>query len=145
MTRARALIVQDAKIVLIERRRGNHRYDVFPGGGVEPNELPAQAVAREILEELGLEVEVGDLVAEIVFDGEPQLFFRATVVGGELGTGAGPEATGRAGPEQGSYTPVWVPVDEVSRRPVLPACVARMVVAAITDGWPPEARGFGHG
>ncbi|MBR4834878.1 MAG: NUDIX hydrolase [Thermoguttaceae bacterium] len=31
----------------------------FPGGGIEPDERPRDAVAREFLEEVGLEVEVG--------------------------------------------------------------------------------------
>ena len=36
-------------------------YWEFPGGKCEPGELPAQAVARECLEETGLHVEVGRL------------------------------------------------------------------------------------
>ncbi|MDP6469251.1 MAG: NUDIX domain-containing protein, partial [Pirellulaceae bacterium] len=33
-------------------------FSEFPGGKVEPNEVPAQAAVRECLEETGLEVEV---------------------------------------------------------------------------------------
>jgi 8-oxo-dGTP diphosphatase len=34
----------------------------FPGGKVEPGELPAAALAREVAEELGLEIEVAQLL-----------------------------------------------------------------------------------
>ncbi len=37
----------------------------FPGGKVEPGELHAAAVAREIAEEMAIEVEAGDAVAEV--------------------------------------------------------------------------------
>lgn len=35
----------------------------LPGGKVEPGESPRQALRREICEELGLEIEVGDFLA----------------------------------------------------------------------------------
>ncbi|TLS53990.1 (deoxy)nucleoside triphosphate pyrophosphohydrolase [Paenibacillus antri] len=36
----------------------------FPGGKIEPGEAPEDALIREIREELGVEVEVGALVAD---------------------------------------------------------------------------------
>jgi 8-oxo-dGTP diphosphatase len=62
-----AVIVQDGKVVLIKRRfeplKGHWS---LPGGGVEVGETLETAVAREMLEETGLEVEVGPVVE--VFD-----------------------------------------------------------------------------
>ena len=37
----------------------------FPGGKIEPGETPEQAVAREIMEETGLTVEVGDHLIDV--------------------------------------------------------------------------------
>ena len=58
-----AIIVKDRKILCLQR--GPHKFSYiakkfeFPGGKVEEEESNAQALAREILEELKLNIEVG--------------------------------------------------------------------------------------
>jgi len=61
-----AIIRDKGRIVLIRRDRepAKGRWS-FPGGGVELGETIHEAVCREALEETGLQVEVGDLVAII--------------------------------------------------------------------------------
>jgi 8-oxo-dGTP diphosphatase len=48
---ARGIVIQNDKLLLIERWRGNLHYFSIPGGGIEPGETPEQAVLREIAEE----------------------------------------------------------------------------------------------
>ncbi len=52
----KALIYKDGKI-LFNRDVGHERYDL-PGGRIDFNEAPADGLAREIQEELGVEVKV---------------------------------------------------------------------------------------
>ncbi len=135
MARARAVIIQDGAVALIERRRDGRLYYVFPGGGVEGDETPRQAAVREAREELGLVVAPGPLIAEVVRDGETQFLYLASVTGGAFGSGDGPEMTGAA-PARGTYTPIWVSLAELRRLPVYPAAVAGIVAAAAERGWP---------
>ena len=63
-----AVIVRDGKVLAC--RRAPHKSLAglweFPGGKVEPGETDEVALAREIREELGIEISVGALIAESV-------------------------------------------------------------------------------
>ncbi len=94
--RVRAIIIKDNKIILIKRVRPNETYWVFPGGGVDSGETKENALAREIKEELGLDIEVKELFLKRQSDkpgmeGIMEYFFSADIIGGELGSGDGPE------------------------------------------------------
>ena len=139
MTRAAALIVRDGQVALIERRTTRRGlYYVFPGGGIEDDETPLEAAAREVEEELGLTVTVGHLVADVRYNGNQQLYFAAEITGGAFGAGQGAEILGQVAPDAGSYTPVWLPLADLLQRPVYPRGVAEIVVTAATRGWPAE-------
>jgi 8-oxo-dGTP diphosphatase len=58
---AAAVIERDGKILIGQRRRNDtHAYKwEFPGGKVEPRENPAQALVRELREELGIKARIG--------------------------------------------------------------------------------------
>ncbi|HAF70079.1 TPA: 8-oxo-dGTP diphosphatase MutT [Candidatus Acetothermia bacterium] len=57
-----AFLVQGGRVLLSRRRPGDVRGGLweFPGGKVEPGEPPEEALARELSEELGIRVEVGE-------------------------------------------------------------------------------------
>ena len=59
---ARAVIVRDASLLVIEIDDGTDRWWILPGGGQEYGETLAEAVARECREELQCEVDVGRCV-----------------------------------------------------------------------------------
>jgi 8-oxo-dGTP diphosphatase len=61
LTVAAALIVRDSKLLVCQRHRDDsHGLEwEFPGGKVEPGESPAQALQRELREELGVDATIG--------------------------------------------------------------------------------------
>jgi 8-oxo-dGTP diphosphatase len=56
-----ALIEADGKLLVCQRRRTDSFGLMweFPGGKLEPGETPAEALARELQEELGVEAQIG--------------------------------------------------------------------------------------
>jgi len=132
-TRAGIVLIEDHKVALIERHRAGLEYFVFPGGGVDEGETPEQAAIREAMEELGVEVVVKQKVAEIQIETSRQLYFLVERVAGEFGTGTGEEFTD---PSEGSYVPIWMPVDELPERGnVYPVELAKLVVKSKTSDW----------
>ena len=55
------LILRDSRILVCQRRRDDsHPLQwEFPGGKVEPGEIPQEALVRELREELGVEATIG--------------------------------------------------------------------------------------
>jgi 8-oxo-dGTP diphosphatase len=82
-----AALIRDGARILMSRRRADQPMPglwEFPGGKVEPGESPTEALAREVREELGCQVEVGP-IHEVVFHAYPEfdltmLVYAATIV-----------------------------------------------------------------
>lgn len=133
--RAAIILIQENKIALIERHRGDLHYFTFPGGHVEKGETPEQAAVRETEEELGIKVKIRKLLAEIWWHGKPQFYFLVETVGGQFGTGTGEEMH-NPHPKKGTYEPIWVALDEVNELPLLPQIMSDIVLKSRTSGWP---------
>jgi ADP-ribose pyrophosphatase YjhB (NUDIX family) len=54
--RVAALVFREDSILLVIHQKGERRYHLLPGGGVEPGESEQAALIREVLEETGLTV-----------------------------------------------------------------------------------------
>ena len=63
---ARAIIIFDEKILLNEF--GNGLYYNLPGGGVEEGETVKETVFREVMEETGIAVEVGEMLFVLEYE-----------------------------------------------------------------------------
>ncbi len=58
------IVIEDGRVLLSRRKAGGHLAGAweFPGGKVEAGEDPRDALVRELREELGIDVTVGDIV-----------------------------------------------------------------------------------
>ncbi|MEY2470911.1 MAG: 8-oxo-dGTP diphosphatase [Actinomycetota bacterium] len=129
--RAGVVIVRHGRLALIERRRADQHYFAVPGGSVEKGETVAHAAHREAEEELGVAVVLGELRVSINHreeDGtfQQQWYFDASVDSDDIVV-AGPELLNPA--SKGTYEAVWVPLDELAGKRVLPQAVADLVAA----------------
>jgi 8-oxo-dGTP diphosphatase len=120
--RGSVVIIDNDKVVLIKRIRDDSIYYVFPGGGIEDGETPADGAKREALEELGIEVNVNECISEVDFNGT-QYFFLSEMISGTFGTGQGEEFTD-AQRDRGTYLPMWVDINELPLIDVRPKEVA---------------------
>jgi 8-oxo-dGTP diphosphatase len=62
-----ALIVRNGKILICQRSKTQPmalKWE-FPGGKIEPGEQPPEALKRELMEELGIDAEIGPKVADV--------------------------------------------------------------------------------
>lgn len=88
--RVAALIVDEGRVVTVRHRSGEERYHLLPGGGVRYRETLADALVREVREETGLEVSLGQpvLLSDTIDPSGPRhvvnILFLAQVVGGEV-------------------------------------------------------------
>ncbi|MBC7329958.1 NUDIX hydrolase [bacterium] len=86
--RAACVLIDDGKILLARHKRGEKEYWTLPGGGLEKGERIVDCLKRELWEESGLKIEVGEIL--FVFDViEPErhvvtIVFRARKIGGEF-------------------------------------------------------------
>ena len=64
-----AIIIHENKVFATQRGYGEFEGGwEFPGGKVEPGETPQEALAREIMEELDTQIEVGELLDTVEYD-----------------------------------------------------------------------------
>jgi len=63
--RVAGIIIEDGKILLIAHKKKKDVYWLLPGGGVDFGESLEEALKRELMEELGVSVEVEDIFCVI--------------------------------------------------------------------------------
>jgi len=135
--RAGIILIEENKLALIERHRQGWHHFAFLGGGIDKEESAEQTASWEAREELGIAVEINQKVAEIIFNQGSQAYFLATKISGEFGTGTG-EEYGEYDPAHGTYLPLWMPLEDVLKKNVVPRELAEVVIRSHQQGWPTE-------
>lgn len=109
-----AVICRENKIFATARGYGEFKGQwEFPGGKIEADETPQQALVREIKEELDTELEIGDLIDTVEYD-YPTFHlsmdcFWARVISGDLILKEAEEAKWLSREELDSVQ--WLPAD----------------------------------
>ena len=133
--RAGIILIHEGKLALIERHRQGRHYFAYPGGGVDEGETDEQAAIREAEEELGIRVKIVKKAAEILRTGRRnQVYFLVDWVDGEFGNGTG-EEYGEVDPFHGTYHPLWMPLEEILEKNVVPHGLAELTVRSHREGW----------
>jgi len=121
-----AVVYRGDRYLLARRPPGRYLEGLweFPGGGVHEGEDPPVALARELLEELGVGSQVGEPLTFALHEGQNNrillLFYRAAISG---------EPVGVEGQEIG-----WFTSQELAGLPLPPADAALVAVLTGTSG-----------
>jgi len=119
----RAVLMHQNRLLLVNAWRGRDDLWCAPGGGVDPHASLPENLNREIMEETGLHVEIGDVCLVNEFNDverdfhQVDVYFRCTLISGTLtDTWQDPEGivTHRK----------WVTRDEIARLQVKPDSLA---------------------
>jgi 8-oxo-dGTP diphosphatase len=126
---AKALIIEDGRLLCLRKRGDIGVYYVLPGGGQEPGELLPDTLRRECLEELGARVEPGALRFVQEYVGDNHLF--KNVHGGKHFVNLVFECrllerplTRPLLPDAGQEALEWLPLDQLSEAAFFPRVLA---------------------
>jgi inorganic pyrophosphatase len=109
--RVTVLIINKGKVLLLYRFKDGKEYYAVPGGGIEPGETEETAAVREIKEETGLDITLGEKIGTLELDGETQHLYLTKSFRGEPKLGS-PERE-RQSPEN-VYRLEWIPLEKLS-------------------------------
>ncbi|HET9849723.1 MAG TPA: NUDIX domain-containing protein [Candidatus Dormibacteraeota bacterium] len=144
--RLAAIIAEHDRVLLVEHQKRGQRYWVLPGGRLEGNETMEAALRRELREELGLHIQVGELV--IVCETlAPDRHIVNLIFHAEIGEGVAPRLDAND-PVLAGWQ--WVAVNRLPRmdfRPPIADSIQAVLAENFTgpvrllgDTWRPEGR-----
>lgn len=122
---AKALIIRDDKMLAIRISDGKEEWYIMPGGGQNAEELLPEAACREVAEELGLKVAVGDLA--FVIEGlRGEAFHRVDLVFRCEYIGKIENAELQADTNQSGYA--WLDIATLNTAPLYPSKLRRQIM-----------------
>ena len=130
--RGAAIIPFGNNIILMRRERGYGKnkqiYYTIPGGGREDGEKIDETTIREMKEELGIEVEIVELMYKLDTVRRMQYIFLGKYVSGKLGTGEGEEFQDVDYNKYGKYIPEVVSLEKLKRIKLVPINLKREII-----------------
>lgn len=124
-TSAKAVIIQDGKLLAVKLNDGNEEWYILPGGGQEEEEILPQTVEREVREETGIEVKCKDLL--FVIEGvHGESFHRIDLVFLCEYAGEAKNATLHRDTNQSGVD--WLELTDLNRLPLYPSKLRRPIM-----------------
>jgi 8-oxo-dGTP pyrophosphatase MutT (NUDIX family) len=136
----RAIIARDGKLLVMQRNKFGHRYNILVGGTVKFGETPEQALIREIHEECGFSLQSAKLVfiEEAGFLYGTQYIYVCDVKGDEPKLSPHSDESKIHALGQNLYTPMWLPAKEVAESPFRSERLKKAMLDGLKHGFPDE-------
>jgi ADP-ribose pyrophosphatase YjhB (NUDIX family) len=136
---ARAIIIENGKMLVMQRKKTGPEYYTLVGGRLNGPETPEQAVVREVKEETGLEV----IAARLVFtEDHPEPYNFQYIFLCEVAPHDSIKIQETS--EEGLmnriginiHTPLWVPIDMFGKLPFSTMQLQKAILEALSSGFP---------
>ncbi len=146
---ARALIIEEGRLLVMKYRDEKGTWCVTPGGGIRKSETLGEGLRREVREELGIDVQPDDIVyvrellgrtAKVHFGGindethQLEIFFHCRR-SGELKPGTTPDSH--------CIGFDWVPLKELPAHNFFPAALGKRLSEDVSAGFVPHRNYLG--
>lgn len=137
---ARAIIIEDGKLLVMHRNKSGSQYYTLVGGRVDDDETPEQAVVREVKEETGLDV----IHSVLVFtEDHPEPYNKQLIYLCQVGPHG--DVAIQEYSEEGMlnrmdinvHTPLWVDAKNLDKIPFRTPQLQEAIVRALKKGFPP--------
>ncbi|HCG8749454.1 NUDIX domain-containing protein [Vibrio parahaemolyticus] len=123
---------KNAEILLIKRFKEGRNYWVFPGGGVEPEELLEQAIVREVFEETSLRIDNYQEIFSVVNRGRKEHFYLVNVQFFEPKLSLySPERQTQSSSNR--YELTWVKLNDLSKLDLVPVEAKEIVNSLVSQ------------
>ena len=141
-TAARAIIIENGKLLVIRRDKENTQYYTLPGGVIDANETAEVALRREVVEETGLHITSARLVY-IEKHPEPYneqyIFLCEVAAHGDAALADDSEEAMLNKLGFNTHTVTWVSWETLPRLPFLTPALGDAISKARKPGFPKEA------
>lgn len=138
---ARAIIIEDGKILVMHRNKHGSQYFTLVGGRADKDEMPLETLAREVREESGLEVTSARLV---YYEDHPAPYNEQFIFLCEVAPHG--EITVQEWSEEGqmnrlganTHTLMWVELKAFNKLPFRTPQLQNSIVEGLKKGFPAE-------